>query len=140
MSLKIKLSSLSQNEINSILMVEDDIEEVALLFGVRDNNLIFIRNVKHVSNIDNSSTSFSISPFELIQEIKSFESMGEELIGFFHTHPLGSQLYPSKKDISFMYNWPYPYIWIIGGIWALEKMRIFTLKENNVVELEYSLE
>jgi len=139
-NLRIKLSSLSQNEINSILTFETDIEEVALLFGVRENSVISIRHVKHVPNIDNSSTSFSIDPFELLQEIKSFELMGEELIGFFHTHPLGSQLYPSKKDISFMHNWPYPYIWIIGGTWASEKMRIFTLNEKNVIELEFSLE
>jgi proteasome lid subunit RPN8/RPN11 len=68
-----------------------------------------VAEILPMRNIDESPTTFSIEPAELIQAYNLAESKEMEVIAIFHSHP--AKAWPSSTDIKFMeIN---PVVWVI---------------------------
>ncbi|MHA2223739.1 MAG: Mov34/MPN/PAD-1 family protein [Candidatus Hodarchaeales archaeon] len=122
-----------------LLTKKSENERVGLGFGVHEESRIELRDFVPMTNMDHSPASFSIDYEVLIKEIHVHEKKGEILIGIFHSHPEGSSLYPSLKDLHFMRYWPFPYLWLIGGGTPVSKLEIFSLYKKKIVKVPYSV-
>lgn len=127
-------------KIKRLLSENQEIEVVGLGFGAHKNNQIRMTNFVTMTNLDNSAISFSLDYEVLYREIQHHEEKGKNLVGIFHSHPEGAQLYPSQKDYHFMRYWPYPYLWLIGGgggEGSDPKLVIFSLLNGEIIEIPY---
>ncbi len=115
------------------------IERVGLGFGIQDKTIIEMRNFVLMDNLDNSQYSFSLDYEILLKKIQIHEKKGAKLLGFFHTHPEKASVYPSEKDLYYMNFWPYPYIWMIGGIKEFPELRIFSLFQGKIVQIPFRI-
>ena len=115
------------------------IELIGIGFGNRDSPLITMNKFVQLENLDRSEYTFSLDYEVLLKEITNHEKEERILLGFFHTHPHSSRIYPSEKDRFFMKYWPYPYLWMIGGRKKSPILRIFSLYENKIIEISYRL-
>lgn len=87
------------------------LESVALLFGVIEEPIVYVRRVVRVSNASESPTRFSVEPEEQYRLYMEAESLGEELVGIFHSHP--APPHPSATDLRYMkLN---PVVWLIAS-------------------------
>ncbi len=93
-----------------------------------------------MENLDQSPVSFSLDYEVMFSLIREQEEIGNYLVGFFHSHPAGSTLYPSMKDRYFMRNWPYPYLWLIGGSGSELALFIFAFMKEKILSLPYSVQ
>ena len=89
-------------------------ESCAMLLGKKVGDTWNVKEVFLTQNIDNSQTSFTISPEELLKGYQLAEKMNLELVGVFHSHP-NSDATPSDVDRKFMQNNPVPWI-IFSGV------------------------
>lgn len=115
------------------------IELIGIGFGNRDSPLITMNKFEHLENLDESEYSFSLDYEVLMKEITDNEKEGRIFLGFFHTHPHSSKIFPSEKDRFFMKYWPYPYLWMIGGRKKSPILRIFSLYDDEIIEISYRL-
>ena len=58
-------------------------------------------------------TRFEIDPRRLIEEERVVRGSGEEVVGFYHSHPAGDPV-PSPVDRTYMGLWP-GMVWVIVG-------------------------
>ena len=58
-------------------------------------------------------TRFEIDPRRLIEEERVVRGSGEEVVGFYHSHPAGDPV-PSAADRTYMGLWP-GMVWVIVG-------------------------
>lgn len=61
-------------------------------------------------------TRFEIDPRRLIEEERLARGSGEEVVGFYHSHPAGDPV-PSPMDRTYMGLWP-GMVWVIVGTHA----------------------
>jgi proteasome lid subunit RPN8/RPN11 len=113
------------------------IELVGLTFGNFEHDHIKITDFVSMKNLDDSPVSFSLDYEVFYREIQNHEKKGEVLVGIFHTHPEEAQGYPSEKDIHFMRNWPYPYLWLIGKGGTEPQISIYSLKDEKILNIPY---
>lgn len=78
------------NHLNSCLP-----EEGCGLLAGRDHKII---DVLPVENVLHSPTAYRMHPAQQIRGMLGIEASGLELIGFYHSHPIGDAL-PSETDI-----------------------------------------
>ncbi|UCG03533.1 MAG: Mov34/MPN/PAD-1 family protein [Candidatus Heimdallarchaeota archaeon] len=136
------LSGIVYNQIMRLLAKNPKIEVVGLCFGIRCHEKIELKSFVSLVNLDNSSTSFSLDYEAMYQEIQCHEERDEILVGIFHSHPKGTKVYPSQKDLYYMRYWPHPYLWLIGGCGEEETdslLSIFSLLNEKIVEIPYSI-
>jgi proteasome lid subunit RPN8/RPN11 len=106
-----------------------NIEEVGYLVGIEDKKGAHIRAIVMARNIaKNPKIEFHVEPHDIIVAYVFSEIYDMEVVGFLHTHPLGS-CKPSRKDIDNMRLWPL--IWLIASKRCLEA---YKLKEDKLVE------
>jgi proteasome lid subunit RPN8/RPN11 len=105
------------------------IEACALLFGKSLKNGFLVKEVIVAPNILNSEVEFEIDPQLFIAELEKADAKGQELVGFFHSHP--APAYPSGIDLKNMKLWPNTF-WLIFS--SVEKKMAAYLLNNNVVE------
>ena len=125
---------LSQKQVNTLLEAARrnmPIESCGVLFGKLEKKEVLVMRIAPMRNLFNSSTEFKIDPEEMLREIKTAESNGMELVGFFHSHP--THLRPSLKDIECMRFWPKT-IWLIISSSSGEKAA-FTMDNGKISEI-----
>jgi proteasome lid subunit RPN8/RPN11 len=122
----------------SILLEKDSlIEQVGLCFGILTLKKIRADIFIEMENLNSSPSSFSIDYGIFAEHINKFYKKNQSLIGFFHSHPPGKPLHPSKKDESYMKLWPHPYVWFIGAY--PKQLLAFTLLENKITQLPFKI-
>lgn len=125
-------------KLKELLRDYSEIEKIVLLFGHFNESSVNINNLTIMENLDQSSTSFSLDYEIMVKEIHFFEKKGHALIGIFHSHPSFSNTKPSKRDLLFMKNWPFPYVWVIGKNKDPSKIQIYTLYEKQLYEIPFA--
>jgi len=113
-------------------------EAAALLFGIVSDQSIIVNRIELMHNEASSSTiSFTVNPEEQYRLLVEAETLGEDLVGIFHSHP--APPYPSKRDQQNMkIN---PVVWLIAskdsGAWV---SKAFLLYEEHIKEIEFYLD
>jgi len=84
-------------------------------------------------NADNSPSTYSIAPAELLRILNALDSAGLDLLASFHSH-LASRAYPSPTDV---YNagWPDLRYVIVSLATQPPEMRVYRI-ENDVISEE----
>lgn len=99
-------------DLNTLVITTMPNECCALLLGGRiEKHCTDVRvlDLVPMKNSDESETTFSIDPQELISEYQNAEQRNLQVVGIFHSHP--SLPYPSLTDKEFMeIN---PVVWLI---------------------------
>jgi proteasome lid subunit RPN8/RPN11 len=92
------------------------LEEVCgLLVGGINGGGVRVERIIRCPNIEpdeRRSNRFSIDPREIIEVERSLRGTGEEVVGFYHSHPF-SDAVPSGVDLTFMELWP-DALWLIA--------------------------
>lgn len=73
-------------------------EACGLLLGLMRDHEILIRASYRARNLSESPLSYEVNPLDTYKAIERAESLGLELVGVYHSHPLGEPL-PSGIDI-----------------------------------------
>ena len=128
---------LNQKQIDSLIQHSEKAgvaESCAMLLGTHNEQQWNVKEVFLTRNAHNdSTTSFIISPEELLQGHQLAEKKHLELVGIFHSHP-DTAASPSSMDKKFMkINGDVPWI-IFSGINT--DLKAFTLEEDMVGEKE----
>ena len=128
---------LNQKQIDSLIQHSEKAgvaESCAMLLGTHNEQQWNVKEVFLTRNAHNdSTTSFIISPEELLQGHQLAEKKHLELVGIFHSHP-DTAASPSSMDKKFMkINGDVPWI-IFSGINT--DLKAFTLEEDMVSEKE----
>jgi proteasome lid subunit RPN8/RPN11 len=137
LSTKLVLTKSVHCSISNLLKVDNLIEQVGILFGTKTRREIRLEFFVEMENLDSSPNSFSIDYGILAKFIQKYQEIDKDLLGFFHSHPSGSLLFPSKIDLSFMKLWPFPHIWLIGAYPT--KLDAFTYLENKVKPIPFNI-
>jgi len=130
------ISSVFQ-QILSLIKSKSRVELVGLVFGIVHESQIIITDFVQMKNLDQSPISFSIDYEVMYKEIQNYERKRKTLVGFFHSHPDKTSPTPSNRDFYFMKNWPYPYLWLIGGGESPQKLLIFSLINEKIRNMSY---
>ncbi len=111
-----------------------DHERCGLLAG--RNGVITL--VLHAYNTaGDPATQYEIAPAELFQLMREIRSAGLQLLGIYHSHPLGANE-PSRTDIARAY-YPDAAYFIISPLPDVEKpVRAFSIRDGKVSELRIS--
>jgi proteasome lid subunit RPN8/RPN11 len=109
-------------------------EACGLLAGLQD----VVKEVRSLTNILHSPVRYRMHPQEQYDAFISFEEQGWELLGIYHSHPLGPDQ-PSPTDINEAY---YPdaiyLIWFGGsGAWSC---RGFRIQQSRISEIKLLVE
>ena len=131
---------LNQKQIDSLIQHSEKAgvaESCAMLLGTHNEQQWNVKEVFLTRNAHNdSTTSFIISPEELLQGHQLAEKKHLELVGIFHSHP-NSAASPSDMDKKFMkINGDVPWI-IFSGINT--DLKAFTLEEDMDTEKEVKI-
>ena len=131
---------LNQKQIDSLIQHSEKAgvaESCAMLLGTHNEQQWNVKEVFLTRNAHNdSTTSFIISPEELLQGHQFAEKKHLELVGIFHSHP-NSAASPSDMDKKFMkINGDVPWI-IFSGINT--DLKAFTLEEDMDTEKEVKI-
>ncbi|MFX0171014.1 MAG: Mov34/MPN/PAD-1 family protein [Candidatus Hodarchaeota archaeon] len=135
----VMINKVAYRHITDLLSEKSKNELVSLGFGFSNESQILITNFVRMRNLDESPISFSLDYEEMFKEIQKHEKEGKSLIGFFHSHPHDSRLYPSQKDLHFMRNWPYPYLWLIGSSNSKPNLMIYALVAEKIQRIPFSI-
>jgi proteasome lid subunit RPN8/RPN11 len=112
-------------------------EAAALIFGQVTHQSILTNRIKLVSNESLSrTTSFMVDPEEQYRLLTEADTLGEELVCIFHSHP--APPFPSRRDQENMkLN---PVAWLIAskesGTWV---SKAFILEDGQIQELDLIL-
>ena len=68
---------------------------------------------RNAAPVGMTETRFEIDPRRLIEEERAARTSGEEVVGFYHSHPAGDPV-PSPVDRVYMALWP-GMVWVIVG-------------------------
>ena len=137
MTITLEISSVVHNAIISIMNEEFISERIGLCFGtITGDKFIKISNFVEIDNLDFSPNSFSLDYGKMMELIDLFRKENESFIGIFHCHPPNTSPLPSKKDKFFMYNWPFPFIWLIG---VFPQILAFYYSQKRIFQLPYIL-
>ena len=131
---------LNQKQIDSLIQHSEKAgvaESCAMLLGTHNEQQWNVKEVFRPRNAHNdSTTSFIISPEELLQGHQLAEKKHLELVGIFHSHP-DTAASPSSMDKKFMkINGDVPWI-IFSGINT--DLKAFTLEEDMDTEKEVKI-
>ena len=131
---------LNQKQIDSLIQHSEKAgvaESCAMLLGTHNEQQWNVKEVFLTRNAHNdSTTSFIISPEELLQGHQLAEKKHLELVGIFHSHP-DTAASPSSMDKKFMkVNGDVPWI-IFSGINT--DLKAFTLEEDMDTEKEVKI-
>ena len=131
---------LNQKQIDSLIQHSEKAgvaESCAMLLGTHNEQQWNVKEVFLTRNAHNdSTTSFIISPEELLQGHQFAEKKHLELVGIFHSHP-DTAASPSSMDKKFMkVNGDVPWI-IFSGINT--DLKAFTLEEDMDTEKEVKI-
>lgn len=77
-------------------------ETCGLIAGMVNNATYIARLVIPITNILHRTDGYRMNPEEQIQAFLHLEACGYELIGIYHSHPLGPD-HPSRRDIAESY-------------------------------------
>ena len=78
-------------------------EACGLLAGVREENIVTVKKVYGMRNVDHSSSHFSMDAREQFAVIKDIRKNGWILIGNVHSYPT-TKAEPSEEDIRLAYD------------------------------------
>jgi proteasome lid subunit RPN8/RPN11 len=112
-------------------------EAAALIFGQVTHQSILANHIRLVDNESlSSTTSFMVDPEEQYQLLTEAETLGEELVCIFHSHP--APPFPSRRDQENMkLN---PVAWLIAskesGTWV---SKAFIMEDDQIQELDLFL-
>lgn len=87
--------------------------------------------VHAMTNIEPSPTSFLMDPREQIKVFRELDARGEELVGIYHSHPIGRP-FPSRKDVEMAF-YPESYYVIVSLEDGVE-VRAFRIADGTVTE------
>ncbi|MDE0083632.1 MAG: M67 family metallopeptidase [Gammaproteobacteria bacterium] len=96
--------------------VAGDEEVCGLLVGRRETDQSRVARTVACTNAapeGRRQTRFEIDPRCLIEEERVARGSGEEVVGFYHSHPAGDPI-PSPVDRTYMGLWP-GMVWVIVG-------------------------
>lgn len=105
-------------------------ERVGVLIGAALGERLVVKVAYPVRNILHSKTEFLADPLGIISSYKLSEAYGLDVVGLYHTHPLGGPT-PSSKDLYGMKLWPIP--WVIA---SKNGMRAWLLKGEDLIEVK----
>ena len=111
-------------------------EACALLAGHPGLNIV--SHCYLVSNVDKSTTSYTVDPIEHLEAERDAESRGAEIVGVFHSHT-HSEAYPSATDIRLatQADWHY----VIASFRDLHPVsRSFFIRDGSVREEELRID
>lgn len=72
-------------------------EACGLLAGVKSSKEFHIKSVQHLRNVAASGFLYEVNAEDLYKAFKKAEEEGLEVLGFYHSHPLGG-VQPSEVD------------------------------------------
>ncbi|MCC6029532.1 MAG: M67 family metallopeptidase [Candidatus Korarchaeum sp.] len=72
-------------------------EACGLLIGYIEGSRVVVRGVHRARNMSESHSLYEVDPQDIYRAMKEAESSGLELIGVYHSHPIGTPT-PSKID------------------------------------------
>jgi len=102
--------------------VRDEKEEVSMLqthercgvlIGIREDDVITVKEIVEIENIAESPFLFEMSPEGLYKAWMDAERKGMDVVAVFHTHPAGNAR-PSAFDLEGLKQTGLP--WVIVGI------------------------
>ena len=131
----IVLTQKDKDELVTHAVGQQPSESCAMLLGKKVDSAWNVKEVFLTQNIDNSQTSFTISPEELLKGYQLAEKMNLELVGVFHSHP-NSNATPSDTDRKFMQNNPVPWI-IFSGV--TNGLKVYLL-DSDLVEISIKID
>lgn len=88
--------------------------------------------VHAMTNIEPSPTSFLMDPREQIRVFRELDGRGEDLVGIYHSHPIGRPL-PSRKDVEMAF-YPESYYVILSLEDGVE-VRAFRIVDGHATEV-----
>lgn len=89
------------------------------------------------TNDDHSATSFSIPPIELLDSFRKMRENDRELVGIYHSHPLGPE-HPSRRDVE-QFEYPGVSYWIISLKSPLPVVRCYCWNGEDFDEALYDI-
>ena len=131
----IVLTQKEKDELVAHAIKQQPSESCAMLLGKKVGDTWNVKEVFLTQNIDNSQTSFTISPEELLKGYQLAEKMNLELVGVFHSHP-NSDATPSDTDRKYMQNNPVPWI-IFSGV--TNGLKVYLL-DSDLVEISIKID
>ena len=112
------------------IVAKKESERVGVLIGTAFNERVVVNAIYPVRNVLQSKTEFLADPLDIISSYKFSEAYGLDVVGLYHTHPLGGPI-PSSKDFYGMKLWPIP--WVIA---SKKGMRAWLLKGEDLIEIK----
>lgn len=98
-----------------------------------------ITTIFPAKNALESPTAFEIAPLELFHLFRRMREEGLEHLGLYHSHPAGENV-PSPRDIEQAYYPHEAYFVISPQPGATRPIRVFSIREGSVEELEIIVE
>ncbi len=95
--LKVEIPERIIEEILRHAMEEMPREACGLLIGRIESSKVLVRGIHRARNLSESHSLYEVDPRDTYRAIEEAESSGLELIGVYHSHPLGAPV-PSKID------------------------------------------
>ena len=96
-------------------------EACGILVGRREPRRSLVVRTVSCQNVAPEGTRrrrFEIDPRRLIEQERALRGSGEQVVGFYHSHPAGDPV-PSRVDRTYMALWP-DMVWVIVGAGAAE--------------------
>lgn len=110
-------------------------EVCGLLGGVVVNDVIYVKKVYCLTNIDASREHFSMDPKEQFAAIKDIRSNDLQLIGNFHSHP-ETPARPSEEDKRLAYDSKLLYGIVSLMVEDSPVLKVFRINEDKEVTVE----
>ena len=107
-------------------------ERCGVLIGIREDDVITVKEVVEIENIADSPFLFEMSPEGLYKAWMDAEKKGMDVVAVFHTHPTGNAR-PSAFDLEGLKQTGLP--WVIVGI---DGIKAFIYRDG-VEEVEVEL-
>lgn len=108
-------------------------EACGLLLGSSEGSDVVIKVNYRAENVSESEFLYEVSPYDIYRALKEAESSGMELVGVYHSHPLGEPI-PSPIDVERA---------VPGLVYLIVSrgdLRAFELVEGELREVEVSID
>ncbi len=109
------------------------IECCGILAGTVEQDLIEIKEIYPMKNVDHSPEHFSMDPKEQFEAYYAAREKGFVILGNYHSHP-STPARPSKEDIKLAYN-PDAVYMIISLSQENPVIKCFQIKDGNYDEI-----
>jgi [CysO sulfur-carrier protein]-S-L-cysteine hydrolase len=110
-------------------------QECCGLLAGRDD---IITHIFPAVNAVASATAYEIAPHELFRLMRDIRAAGRQLMGIYHSHPNGKNE-PSHRDIERAYYPELAYFILSPQAGAARPVRVFSISEGKVEELEVQI-